>query len=158
MPRGHQGGQPLGQDGSDRASPTAAPASPPAATAATAVWVAAATLHRERGAGGAFRAREIRETAERQGVCRVTRKTLESHISRYCVANNSAGAEKHRKLYRVQHAFYRLYRPGDDYHPDREGGPEAPSAGELPAEYQGLLEWYANDYSRSGTAGHPQAS
>ena len=135
------------------AATAAAPAAPPAATAATAVWVAAATLHRERGAGEAFRAREIRETAERQGACRVTRGTLESHISRYCVANNRAGAEKHRKLYRVQHAFYRLYRPGDYYHPDREGGPEAPSAGELPVEYRGLLEWYANDYSRGGVLG-----
>ena len=115
-------------------------------TAAVAVWVAAATLHRKYGNDRTFAARQIHDMVERQGICRVTKGTIMSHISKYCVANKSAGAEKHRKLYNVRWGVYRLYRKGDDYHTDREGGPEEPDPVDLPAEYEDLLEWYASVY------------
>ena len=115
-------------------------------TAAVAVWVAAATLHRKYGNDRTFTTRQIRDMVERQDICRVTKGTISSHISKYCVANKSAGAEKHRKLYNVRRGAYRLYRKGDGYHADREGGPEEPDPVDVPADYEDLLEWYADVY------------
>jgi hypothetical protein len=43
----------------------------------------------------------------------------------------------------------RLFRAGDAYHPDREGGKMAPGPGDLPARYRYLLDWYASEYAGS---------
>lgn len=124
-------------------------------TAAVAVWIAAATLHRKYGNDRTFTARQICDMVERQGVCCVTRGTIQSHISKYCVANKPAGAEKHRKLYNVsgRRGVYRLYRAGDDeYHKDREDGPEEPDPVDLPSTYGDLLKWYKDVYCKKGQA------
>jgi len=42
---------------------------------------------------------------------------------------------------------YRLFRPGDDFHPDRKGK-MAPNRDELPRRYHPLLDWYEKEYSR----------
>ena len=38
----------------------------------------------------------------------------------------------------------RLFRKGDTYHPEREGGKITPRREDLPGGYEGLLGWYEN--------------
>src|SRR5689334_3657775 len=46
-------------------------------------------------------------------------------------------------------AGYRLFRPGDDFHPDRKGK-MAPHREELPEQHP-LFDWYEKEYSRQAT-------
>jgi hypothetical protein len=48
-------------------------------------------------------------------------------------------------------AGYRLFRPGDDFHPDRKGK-MAPHREELPKQYHPLLDWYEKEYCRQASA------
>jgi len=43
----------------------------------------------------------------------------------------------------------RLYRPGDEYHPDREAGKVTPRKEDIPEEYWPLLEWYESKFRGS---------
>lgn len=43
----------------------------------------------------------------------------------------------------------RLFRPGDPYHPKREGGKIVPDRAEIPRKYQQLLDWYERDWARA---------
>jgi hypothetical protein len=36
----------------------------------------------------------------------------------------------------------RLFRPGDYYHPEREGAKTVPNREDMPPSYGGLLNWY----------------
>jgi hypothetical protein len=54
-------------------------------------------------------------------------------------------------FYKVAGGAYRLFRPGDDFHPDRKGK-VAPHREELPAQYVPLLDWYEKEYSRQAGA------
>ena len=36
----------------------------------------------------------------------------------------------------------RLWRPGDAIHPKRAGGKSIPKKGEIPDEYDALIDWY----------------
>jgi hypothetical protein len=45
-------------------------------------------------------------------------------------------------LYETRRGHRRLFRPGDDWHPDRKGGRTRPAADALPEKYCRLLEWY----------------
>src|SRR5260370_24605547 len=49
-------------------------------------------------------------------------------------------------FFKVSGGTYRLFRPGDDSHPDRKGK-MAPHREELPAQYHNLLDWYEKEYS-----------
>jgi hypothetical protein len=40
----------------------------------------------------------------------------------------------------------RLFRAGDDFHPDRRDGKVAPSKHDLPTAYQTLLDWYQGKF------------
>ncbi len=40
----------------------------------------------------------------------------------------------------------RLFRPGDAFHPQRDGGKVVPRKEEIPAEYHDLLRWYEDEY------------
>lgn len=120
---------------------------------AVAVWVAAATLHHDAGGIGEFKAVEIYEKVVEQGICGVRKQnTISSNITQYCVANAKPGQGNHRKLYRVGHGRYRLYRPTDDCSPGREGGPAEPRQDEIPDKYKYLLDWYIDVYCKT----HPQ--
>jgi hypothetical protein len=44
----------------------------------------------------------------------------------------------------------RLFRPGDYYHPEREGAKATPSRDQLPFAYAGLLGWYS-EWCRDST-------
>lgn len=129
----------------------------PAATPVTipvAVWVAAATLHRDGGDAGIdrdFKVQEILAKVLEQGIYdkKVQKKAIESNITQYCVSNARPGQGNHRKLYRVRRGVYRLYRPGDDCFRGRENGPESPEPNDLPGEYRDLLEWYNREYCQA---------
>ena len=144
---GPDGGQsadaqmPAGAPG--RAGDDARPAT--ATTVPVAVWVATATLHFDEGIDKEFSVQKIRDKVVEQGICgEKSKKTIDSNITLYCVANAEPWS-KHRKLYRVRPATYRLYRPGDDAHRGRYG-PSAPDPDELPDAYKHLPAWYADEY------------
>jgi hypothetical protein len=48
-------------------------------------------------------------------------------------------------FYRLDDGTYRLFRPGDTFHPAR-GGRTAPHPAGLPEQYHDLLAWYERDY------------
>ncbi|HMD32292.1 MAG TPA: hypothetical protein VKG84_10315, partial [Candidatus Acidoferrales bacterium] len=64
------------------------------------------------------------------------------HVLQHCVANRPSNPGRLRVLVETAPGRRRLYRPGDAYHPDREGSKCAPNAHDLPSDYRGLLDWY----------------
>jgi hypothetical protein len=46
----------------------------------------------------------------------------------------------------------RLFRPGDPYHPKREGGKTAPDREGIPERYQFLLDWYHREWAPAPSA------
>jgi hypothetical protein len=50
-------------------------------------------------------------------------------------------------LYATGKLTRRLYRPGDTFHPGREGGKQVPAREEIPEPYHRLLDWYFEDYA-----------
>ena len=119
-----------------------------AVTVPVAVWAATATLHFDEGIDEVFPVRKICDKVVEQGICgEKPKKTIDSNITLYCVANAEPWS-RHRKLYRVKRATYRLYRPDDVAHDERYG-PSAPDPDDLPAEYKHLPAWYANEYCKS---------
>ena len=123
-----------------------APPADPISTA-NAVWIAVATLHRERGLKMVFSTNPIIEKIREQNLCSVSDTTIRTHVSSHCVANTSAAVKyPHRKTYRVGHGMYRLYKRGDPYHPTRESCPIAPLQFQLPYKYKDLRKWYDEEY------------
>jgi len=113
--------------------------------AADLVWIATASLQREKPARTGFSHDEIRQRVyalePAQGFPDVTIRT---HITTHCVANKKPDPGKHRKLYLNADGTYRLYRPGDPTDPGRKDGKTLPDPNRIPAKYHDLLEWYRN--------------
>lgn len=125
-------------------------------TYADLVWVATALLSRAQPERTGFSHREIRQKVYAIEPAReINDQTVRTHIARHCVANVKPDPGKHRKLYRNPDESYRLYRPGDDYHPDRRNGKTLPKPELLPAKYRELLNWYQST-SRSGGCVTPE--
>lgn len=55
-------------------------------------------------------------------------------------------------LYRKVDGTLRLFRMGDDYHPERHGKIR-PEPAEVPPRYRDLIRWYDEEYNRPGA--HP---
>jgi hypothetical protein len=106
------------------------------------VWVAAALLHRERREAADFSVEEILERARREGLTEELRPGVYVHIVQHCVANRAPNPGRYRMLLETSEGRRRLYRQGDPYHPAREGSKMIPESGDLPKEYQPLLQWY----------------
>ena len=82
--------------------------------------------------------------------------SLPAHISSHCVANFPRSRKRsdpgklqggaYRILYETRSGFRRLFRPGDDVHPDRvqprRQSKTLPRREEIPSIYHGLLDWY----------------
>ena len=49
-------------------------------------------------------------------------------------------------LYKTGEGAIRLFRQGDDFHPERKGKIR-PQPEELPAKYRDLVRWYDEEYS-----------
>ena len=109
-------------------------------------WIALASLHRKHPERQSFSAAEIMESAKREKAHSKSRAGLQPHIYVHNVANLRPNSATYRMFYKVGDG-YRLFRPGDDFHPDRKGK-VAPHREELPEQYHPLLDWYEKEYSR----------
>ncbi len=112
-------------------------------------WLALASLQREHPARQDFSAGEIFERVRNDSVHANLRPGVAPHISLHNVANVPANSARYRMFYRTPSGRYRLFRPGDDFHPSRAGKTK-PERDELPERYQGLLDWYEKSYCASG--------
>ena len=65
------------------------------------------------------------------------------HVVQHCVANRPPNPGRYRVLFETASGRRRLFRPGDTYHRQREGGKTVPRVEDLPENwFRGLLTWY----------------
>ncbi|MFQ5757661.1 MAG: hypothetical protein ACE5HK_06130 [Candidatus Methylomirabilales bacterium] len=122
------------------------------------VWIATALLHREHPKRADFTIAEIVERAREEKLSPQLRPGVYVHAVQHCVANRPPNPGRYRMLVETGENRRRLFRPGDPYHPNREGAKIAPARENIPAEYHELLDWYEQDYARRGArraAGDP---
>ena len=111
------------------------------------VWVATALLHREQPERSAFPGSKILRRAEQLHPGVPPRAGLNPHIYGHCVANAKPVSGRYRMLYREQGGSYRLFRDGDDFHPNRQRGRTTPDSTSLPRKYRHLVGWYDSEYN-----------
>lgn len=134
------------------------------------VWIATALLHREHPERPDFTESEIQARFLAEGLPRGQHSnSLPAHISSHCVANSPRSRKRsdpgrlqggaYRILYETRSGFRRLFRPGDDVHPDRvqvrRQSKAVPRREEIPPAYHELLDWYAEWIQGSN---HPMAN
>jgi len=121
------------------------------------VWVATALLHRENPSHRDFTAQEIKNRAEKEAIQGPIRPGVYPHANLHCVANRPPNPGRYRMLFATVKTRRRLLRPGDPYHPNREGAKMVPDRDELPPEYRYLLDWYYSEYvpRTRGSGGGP---
>ncbi len=110
------------------------------------VWIATALLHREHPDTADFTLKEIEARLVREALSE-KRPGVYPHISVHCVANRPPDKGRYRMLLETAQSRRRLFRPGDPYHPKREGGKIAPDPAEIPPRYHALLEWYSREWA-----------
>jgi hypothetical protein len=106
------------------------------------VWIATALLHRDRPDRADFSLEEIVQMAEQQNLHGSLRPGVYVHVVQHCVANRAPNSARYRMLFETHAGRRRLFRRGDPYHPEREGGKITPEANDLPHGYVGLSSWY----------------
>jgi hypothetical protein len=106
------------------------------------VWIAAALLHREHPEKADFTIEEIVDRARTEALTSVLRPGVYVHAVQHCVANRPPNPGRYRMLLETSPGRRRLFRKGDTYHPEREGGKITPRLEDLPHGYSGLLGWY----------------
>jgi hypothetical protein len=117
-------------------------ASPLALKVADEVWIIAALLQKEKPARSDFSVNEIMDRARREMLTASLRPGFYVHVVQHCVANRAPNPARYRILFETASGRRRLFRHGDAYHPEREGGKTTPSKDDLPARFGKLLEWY----------------
>ena len=113
------------------------------------VWIAAVLLHRERPGQPDFSVEEIVERAHKEALQAPLRPGVYVHVIQHCVANRAPSPSRYRMLLETSEGRRRLFRQGDPFHPDREGGKITPRREDLPYGYSGLLSWY-EEWSATG--------
>ncbi len=112
------------------------------------VWVATVMLHRRHRERADFSTEEIVEFAGSAKELRFMgplRPGFYVHVVQHCVANRPPNPARYRMLFETTSGRRRLFRPGDPYHPLREGGKISPKTEDLPENwFRGLLAWYSN--------------
>ena len=106
------------------------------------VWIATALLHREHLEAADFSLKAIEARLARERLSGEKRPGIYPHLSVHCVANRPPNGGRYRMLFETAPSRRRLFRPGDPYHREREGGKTAPDRGEIPPKYHSLLDWY----------------
>ena len=106
------------------------------------VWVAAMLLHRENLDSLDFSVEEIVTRAQRENIHGSLRPGVYVHIVQHCVANRPPNPARYRMLIETTSGRRRIFRRGDSYHPEREGGKITPDPNDLPHGYAELLSWY----------------
>jgi hypothetical protein len=112
------------------------------------VFLAAALLHKEQPGRPDFTIQEIVNRAARENITGEMRSGVNVHASQHCVANKAPNPSKHRMLFATGKHTRRLLLPSDAVHTDRTGK-IFPEAGEIPDEYQSLLEWARERYDKA---------
>lgn len=111
------------------------------------VWLVTALLHRENPSRDDFAVKEIEARAAEEGLLDERRRGIYPHILQHCVANRPPNPNDYRMLYESRPKYRRLFRIGDNYHPQRQGK-VTPEADEIPMRYGYLLNWY-EEWSRA---------
>lgn len=111
------------------------------------VWIATALLHRERPDASDFSLKEIEERLVRERFSGGKRPGVHPHLSVHAVGNRPPNGGNYRMLFETAPSRRRLFRPGDPYHPAREGGKMVPERSEIPAKYHALLDWYERHWA-----------
>jgi hypothetical protein len=143
------------------------------------VWIATALLHRENPNQPDFSIEEIVARAQKEGLAQgsplgvnvhvgrpgtkgatqvlvpVTRPGVYVHVVQHCVANRPPNPGRYRMLYETSPGRRRLFRPGDSYHPAREGAKSNPNREEMPYGYDGLISWYRDWCAQARSAVDP---
>lgn len=122
------------------------------------VWVGTALLHQEQPSREGFSPREIVARAAAERMTDDLRPGVLAHAQYHSVANRAPNPGRYRMLYALPTGGRRLFRPGDECHPHREGGKMIPDSRELPVEYQPLLAWYENEWCRDTSGTDRQSS
>jgi hypothetical protein len=120
------------------------------------VWIATALLHRERSSEPDFAIEEIVDRAAREQIAGPIRPGVYVHVVQHCVANRHPNPGRYRMLFETAGGRRRLFRPGDAYHPQREGAKTSPNSEDLPNGYAGLLQWY-RDWCAAAARSAPAA-
>ena len=110
------------------------------------VWIATALLHRENPKREDFSVSEIVARARRENISGELRPGVQVHTYLHCVANLAPKPGRYRMLYATGKSMRRLFREGDDFHPDRRSGKIKPSVENIPPAYHPLLDWYENKF------------
>lgn len=116
------------------------------------VWVAVALLHREQPAALDFSLVEIEARLRREDLAGEVRKGVYPHISVHSVANRPPNPGRYRMLVETAPSRRRLFRPGDVYHPAREGAKTTPRRDDIPKKYHALLDWYGREFAARAQA------
>jgi hypothetical protein len=110
------------------------------------VWVATLMLHQRHPERLDFSIEEIVEFAASAKELRLMgplRPGFYVHVVQHCVANRPPNPGRYRMLLETSPGRRRLFRPGDAYHPQREGGKISPKPEDLPENwFKGTLPWY----------------
>jgi len=106
------------------------------------VWIATVLLHQQQPTKPDFSIEEIVERAQFENAHGTLRPGVYVHVVQHCVANRPPNPARYRMLTETANGRRRLFRIGDSYHPQREGGKSTPDATALPQAYAGLLSWY----------------
>jgi len=111
------------------------------------VWIATALLHREQPKATDFSLKEIEARLARERLSDEKRPGVYPHLSVHCVGNRAPNGGRYRMLFETAPSRRRLFRAGDPYHPEREGGKIVPDRSEIPAKYHPLLDWYEREWA-----------
>ncbi len=110
------------------------------------VWVAVAMLHQRHPDSPDFPVEQIMEFARSARELRFLgplRPGFYAHVIQHCVANRPSSPARYRMLLETSAGRRRLFREGDPYHPEREGGKITPKSEELPENwFRGTVDWY----------------
>ena len=106
------------------------------------VWIATALLHRENPNRAAFEVSEIVGRVKRENIYGGVRPGIYAHANAHCVANRRPAPNRLRMLYETADGLRRLFKPSDDYHPDRHGSKAVPNIQQIPGAYQELITWH----------------
>jgi hypothetical protein len=93
-----------------------------------------------------FSVSEIVERARRENISGELRPGVQVHAYLHCVANLAPNPGRYRMLYATGKNVRRLFREGDDFHPDRRSGKTKPSKENIPSAYHLLLDWYQDKF------------
>jgi hypothetical protein len=110
------------------------------------VWIATALLHREHPKREDFSVSEIVARARREHLSAELRPGVQVHAYLHCVANLPPNPGRYRMLYATGKNTRRLFRDGDDFHPERGKGKITPRKENIPSQYYSLLDWYRDKF------------